>query len=425
MRTDKPNYNRPGPRPLPLHLWMAATALLSSRAAFESLSGQWPNSEQPSPEQTDKQTADFCALLAALLQRRTEASEAIDQAAHERLDAFMRGIEAYRVHSYCRTLPDPPSIWSDGTTRLLDYGAPRNATADRAPLDVVFIPSLINRSYILDLAQNRSLLRWLAQADGANIQIRPLLLDWGAPGPAERCFNLTDYVAQRVEPTLQHVAQQSGQPPVLVGYCMGGLLALAAAVRKPALCKGLALLATPWDFHAGGGDQARLLGQLWSHAAPLYQAFGEVPVDVLQCLFFAQDPLLAIRKFAKFADVPSDSAKAASFVALEDWINDGVPLAGKVASECLQHWYGQNLPNLGRWQVGDEMILPQCVHAPTFIACPQHDTIVPKASSMALADQIGHALVLNPPVGHVGMIVGSRARSDFWKPFASWLRGLA
>lgn len=424
MMTEKPIYNRPGPRPLPLHLWMAATALLSSRAAFESLSAQSPNSEQPSPGQTGNQTADFGALIAALLKHGNDARDAIDQDAHERLDAFMRGIEAYRAHAYRRALPDPPVIWSDGTTRLLDFGAPRQPAADRAPLDVVFIPSLINRSYILDLAPGRSLMRWLAQAGGAQAQIRPLLLDWGAPGPTERSFDLTDYVTHRIEPALQHVAQQSGRPPVLAGYCMGGLLALAAAVRKPALCQGLALLATPWDFHAGSSDQPRLLGQLWSHAEPLFQAFGEVPVDVLQCLFFAQDPLLAVRKFASFAEMPSDGAKAAAFVALEDWINDGVPLAGKVAQECLAGWYGENRPHRGTWQVGGEPVLPERIQVPTLVACPQQDRIVPQASAMALADHIGHALVLSPPLGHVGMVIGGRAKNAFWKPFAAWLRGL-
>ena len=43
------------------------------------------------------------------------------------------------------TSPEPPTLWSAGATRLLDYGPAR-----RPPLLVV--PSLINRAYILDLA---------------------------------------------------------------------------------------------------------------------------------------------------------------------------------------------------------------------------------------------------------------------------------
>ena len=61
----------------------------------------------------------------------------------------------------------------------------------------MFVPSLVNRAYVLDLAPGRSMLRWLAERG-----IRPVLLDWGWPGAAERSFTLTDYVAGRLERAL-------------------------------------------------------------------------------------------------------------------------------------------------------------------------------------------------------------------------------
>ena len=42
-----------------------------------------------------------------------------------------------------------------------------------------------------------------------------------------------------------------GQRPVLIGYCLGGLLAAGLAASRQRDLAGLALLATPWDFHAG------------------------------------------------------------------------------------------------------------------------------------------------------------------------------
>ena len=98
------------------------------------------------------------------------------------------GIAAYRRHAWHRTLTDPPTIWSEGGTRLLDYGQDNHA------LPVLFVPSLINRAYVLDLAEGHSMLRWLARQG-----VRPLLLDWGWPGEVERRFTLTDYVAGRME----------------------------------------------------------------------------------------------------------------------------------------------------------------------------------------------------------------------------------
>src|SRR3546814_6860749 len=95
-------------------------------------------------------------------------------------------------------------------------------TLFRSP--VLVVPSLINRAYVLDLTAERSLLRWLA-AHG----LRPLLLDWGRPGAEERDFTLTDYIAGRLERALDALRAEEAAPPVLLGYCMGGLLALGLA----------------------------------------------------------------------------------------------------------------------------------------------------------------------------------------------------
>ena len=47
---------------------------------------------------------------------------------------------------------------------------------------------------------------------------------------------------------------------------------------------------------------------------------------MLQALFAAVDPLVALRKFTRFAALPQTAPPAQHFVALEDWLNDGVPL---------------------------------------------------------------------------------------------------
>ena len=42
---------------------------------------------------------------------------------------------------------------------------------------------------------------------------------------------------------------------------------------------------------------------------------------------------------------------AALFVALEDWLNDGVPLPAPVARQCLAGWYGRNEPGRLAWRI--------------------------------------------------------------------------
>ncbi len=187
----------------------------------------------------------------------------------------------------------------------------------------------------------------------------------------------------------------------------------------------LALLAAPWDFHAERGGQARLLGQL---AEPLTRAFatlGEVPVDLLQLLFAALDPLLAVRKFSRFAALAPGSAEEREFVAVEDWLNDGVPLVLPVARECLGGWYGANTPGRGLWRIAGRSVLPERVAAPSLVILPAHDRIVPPKTADALADALPGAERLMPSLGHVGMMVAREAGQQVWRPLAQWLRAKA
>jgi len=75
--------------------------------------------------------------------------------------------------------------------------------------------------------------------------------------------------------------------------------------------------------------------------APMLETWGELPLDLLQSLFTQVDPLLALRKFSRFGRLDGNSPQAANFVALEDWLNDGVPLPAAVARDCLAGWYGR------------------------------------------------------------------------------------
>jgi poly(3-hydroxyalkanoate) synthetase len=351
--------------------------------------------------------------------------------------ALLAGIAAYRRHPYRRVLADPPTIWSEGGSRLLDFSPPPSSSAAGTPggaaeengrLAVLFVPSLVNRAHVLDLAPGRSLLRFLARQDG----LRPLLLDWGWPGEAERGFTLTDYVAGRLERALGAVGGGGGRsgggaPVVLVGYCMGGLLALAAALRRPDRVRAVGLLATPWDFHAADAvaPQARAMAALLPGLEPVLEAHGALPVDLIQMLFAGLDPWSIAAKFRAFARLDQDSERAALFVALEDWLNDGVPLAAPVARECLAGWYGRNDPGRLAWRVAGAVVDPAAWEGPAFVAVPHRDRIVPPASARALAARLGRPPVLHEAAaGHIGMAAGSTAEHALWRPLLEWLRGL-
>jgi polyhydroxyalkanoate synthase len=395
---------RQGPRPLPLHLAAATLAWTSSLAALPLLrSGSlaWKGELR---ERADSLAAELART------KPEEFAAAVAAEAAGRLAAFLDGLAGYRRHAYRRRLGQVAVLWREGSTRLLDY------RTDGKGLPVLVVPSLINRAYILDLAEGRSFMRFLAGAG-----FRPFLVDWDAPGETERSFSLDDYIAGRLSRALDQLRKATGAKPVVLGYCMGGLLALSlACLREPDLA-GLALLATPWDFHAERPEQARLLGALVPALEPLLECLGELPVDAIQALFASLDPSLALRKFLDFARLDPASERARQFVALEDWLNDGVPMAAAVARECLAGWYGENRTGRGQWRIAGKPVDPMRLAMPALAVIPDQDRIVPPGSALALARALPKVQVLRPPTGHIGMMAGGRAESEVWRPVASWL----
>ncbi len=402
---------RLGPRPLALHLSLAVLAWQSSKAALPLLR----HDSLPWKGELAKTAAALRSDLDGLADEAL--NDAVSAEADRRFAALLEGLQAYRAHPYGRDLEDPPEVWREGSSRLLDYGARKGRKAGgTAGTPLLVVPSLINRAYILDLSEETSLLRWLAKRG-----FRPFLMDWDRPGPDERSFTLTDYVAGRLERALDRVLELCGQPPRLLGYCMGGLLALALAARRGRDVSGLALLATPWDFHAEQAAQARLAGASLSALGPVVDALGELPVDAIQAFFAGLDPLLVVRKFVAFAGLERDDPKALQFVALEDWLNDGVPLAGPVARECLAGWYGQNTTGRGQWRIAGQPVLPERISPPSLCVLPYHDRIVPPASAEALARALPDCTPCRPSVGHVGMMASGVAKTRVWRPLAAWL----
>jgi len=315
----------------------------------------------------------------------------------------------YHAHPFRRTLPIAKTIWQRGTTRLLDYGMGQNTQ----PL--LMIPSLVNRAYILDLLPDKSFMHYLAKNG-----FHPMLVDWDAPGEAEKDFGLSDYVTDRLLPVYDFILSQHQMPPHVMGYCMGGNFALALAQLTPQKPRSLTLMATAWDFHAAG--MPRFTADKAQQLLHMVNTTGELSVEWLQSFFSALDPFGAVEKFMRFAekDMQSDSAKL--FVALEDWLSDGVPLTPRVTADTMQNWYAHNTPARGQWEIAGQKILPQTLGIPTLAVLPQHDRIVSPASAAALATLIPGALSLSPHLGHIGMMVSRDADKMVWEPVVNWLK---
>ena len=306
--------------------------------------------------------------------------------------AALAGLRAYQDAPPAALARDCPVIAQARSAQLRDYGG------EGPP--AVLIPSLINPPRILDLDEQTSLA--VAIADMGR---RVLLVDWG---PALDRSDLS--VAGHIEALLLPLLGALDEPPVLIGYCLGGTMAIAAAGHFR--CAGLVTLASPWDFDGYPDDARAALRGLWARAEPSARNLGMLPIEILQAAFWSLDRERTVRKFALFAGLDPASSTARRFVALEEWANEGEPLPYPAARELIDDLFGANVSGRGCWTVAG--VAASATAAVPTLHVTAHDDRIAPASTTPPGPRLDLA------AGHVGMVVGS-ARTRLHEALAGFL----
>lgn len=376
--------------------------------ASQQQSAQWLESlslnPSPKAKPSDKRFTDAFPHFV-----QPEFLQALAEQSFINSAGFMQGMQAYLTSDYRRAQPDYEVLWEKGSAKLLDL-APENTDG----LAVLMVPSLINKSYILDLYPEASLAQYL-KAQG----FRPLILDWGVPGADEHGFGTADYMTGYALAALQELREQHEGPIALLGYCMGGIFTVAMTQLAQLYVDALILLATPWDFSAPDTPRVLLEPATQEMFRHWMRGMDPVPPLVTQTIFHLINPWRVQEKYSRYPALSEGERK--HFLAVEQWVNDGVPLTRKVAEESFVDWPQGNILATHQWKVGRRWIEPASITCPTLAVIPTKDAIVPVGTAQPLADAIPRCDVLKPESGHVSMVVGSKAKAMLWKPLAAWL----
>ena len=275
--------------------------------------------------------------------------------------------------------PPKPEIARVRGAALRDHGG--------AGPPAVLVPSLINPPRILDLDEEVSLTGAIA-----GIGRRALLLDWGK---ADERSELS--VAGHIEALLLPLLRSIDEPPALLGYCLGGTMAIAAANLCPV--ERVVTLAAPWNFARYPDASHAALQDMWRHSQAAAKSLGALPMEVLQAAFWSLDSERTVRKFAEFGRLDPASDEARRFVELEEWANEGEALPYPAAKELIEGLFGDNLAGSRRWMVGGRAAADE-LPIPALHLTAEHDRIAPAATAPR-----GEVVAIAS--GHVGMIVGS------------------
>lgn len=327
--------------------------------------------------------------------------------------AFVQGVQRYASQPVAGVRAEWPVLATAGQA-CLRLAAAGDGTG-LAP--VVLVPSMVNRGFVLDLLPGFSLVEHLVAA-GHPV----LVVDWGEPNPMlPRTLEVV--VAEQLVPLLQAGAAAWG-PLAVFGYCMGGLLALAATLVLAA--KGdtqtvakLSVAAMPWDF-SQTATQAHA-SQARGVLAPWLSGLTMLAPEVLAHYFWLLDPWSPVRRLMAFGR-EADPARVVHLTALEDWLADGLPLDGPVAKQMLQDWYADNAPMRGAWQVAGVPMLPSAVPCPLQVVLTQRDALVPMASALPFVGQTRAAQVVMAATGHLGLVCGRQAEQQLYQPLLKFIK---
>ncbi len=327
-------------------------------------------------------------------------------------------------------------IHREGTARLYHFRRPADsaqpATSDRsaeatavarvgaAPsgprTPIVLVPSLINRWYVLDLRAGSSLVEALV-ASGLDVWA----LDWGVPEDEDRYLSWDDVLA-RLRRALRAVRKATGAPKAaILGYCMGGTLAGIHAALHPDEVAALINLAGPFDFsHAG------FLGEMVDARyfdASAIAAAGNVSPMQMQSGFTALRPTASLAKWLGYAEKAGDPAARERFEALEAWASDNIPFPGAAYETYIRDLYQDNALVAGRHHVAGRRVDLGAITCPVLALAAERDAICPLPAARALIDHTsGPGELLVVPGGHVGAVVGTRARTQLYPHVIDWLR---
>ena len=289
--------------------------------------------------------------------------------------------------------------------------------ADAGLPPVLLCYALVNRPYMVDLQQDRSLVRGLLER-GLDVY----LIDWGYPDGADRFLEIDDYVNGYLDRCVDQVRQASGHAAInLLGVCQGGTFSLCYTALHPEKVKNLIVMVTPVDFQTPENLLSR-----WAQGLDvdrMVEVMGNVPGEMLNATFLSLMPFrLTSQKYVALADIIDDTRQLENFLRMEKWIFDSPDQAGETFRQFIKWMFQENRLMKGSVELGGRKVDLGSIRCPVLNVYATQDHLVPPSASIPLEGLVGtdDYQTFAFPGGHIGIYVSGKAR-QVPKTIFEWL----
>jgi polyhydroxyalkanoate synthase len=277
---------------------------------------------------------------------------------------------------------------------------------------------LVSRSYIFDLWRGNSFAQRLMDA-GFDV----FVLDWGEPDAADARNTIDTYLQRYLPRAIDAVRGATAAEQVsVIGYCMGGDLALLGLATDPGLpIRNLVTMATPVDF----SQIPRLVLDVSErvNADSVIDESGLVPASVVDGLFRVRRPTADLVQYANLWQNLWNDEFMEGYQAMGRWLREPVPIAGAAFRQLAGEWVRGNGFVNGTLHVGGRRADFASLRLPVLAVIATKDDIVPEAAASPIADLLPNAELelVRLDAGHASLTVGRIASKVAMPVIASWL----
>ena len=316
----------------------------------------------------------------------------------------------------------PSEVIAQGHKSTLHRYLPVEAPLRGDP--VLLIPPLGSQSTCFDLRRGCSLTEHLLTRGR-----RTYLVDYGEMGLSDRDLGIEFWVNEVVPNAIRKVSQDTGGAPVnLLGWCLGGLIAILTTAAHPELpVKSVAMVASPFDLSkhrtiaplrtAGKYTGGRILGGI-------LKVLGGLPSQIVRPAFKATSLTTYLKKPITLIKRRDDREFLAHVEAVDGVMNSMLAYPGRATLQVYQRLVQQNDLADGKIQGPNKMVDLADVRVPVLNVAGSSDVLVP----VPVAHHVGELLPNSPdvrlaeaPGGHLGVLTGRSAPATTWRMIDDFL----
>ncbi|RKL65651.1 hydroxyalkanoic acid synthase [Salipaludibacillus neizhouensis] len=273
-------------------------------------------------------------------------------------------------------------VWKRNKTVLWYY--PASKKVYRTPLFLVY--SLINEAYILDLAPGMSMIETFTD-QGYDVY----LLDFGRPGYEDKDVSLDDYIMSYIKTGVDRALRHAQTTEMsMVGYCLGGTLAVIYTAIINESIKNLILFAPPLDFSSYDvfPNWFQVLKNDSSSVDQLLNDYGMIPSKFINTgLRLATSPFTISSKLASLTPSRSEKTNVKRQL-VNEWLSSHIPFSALTLRQLMDDLGGKNKLMENKLKIQGQTVYLSNLKANLLVISTTDDLIVPEKLTYPIMNKV-------------------------------------